>query len=90
MTLTIMIIVWIALCIFTDYKIYLSNQNFYKNNKEWIEKNPLCPYKYPFLKKYVIFVFCIFYPYFLIGSIFWYGLVILKSDRNIFNGEKFN
>ena len=81
------VIIWFIICIYVDYRIYKTNQSFFKKQKGFIVKHPLL-YEQDFLDRYISGVIFFLHPFILFTAILHFGLSILNSNRSIFNGEK--
>ncbi len=83
--------VWLSVCFFVDYKLYLQN-------KRWESKpeNKVEMLKYPeiYIRTYfdnvIKNIFWILFPLMLFANILKFGFSILSNDRDFFTGEKLN
>lgn len=84
--LIIGIIVWISICIYTDWKMYYANLVWVEKNKEHVEKYPLV-YTDNFAKRYIKGFLFILFPTLLFICVLINGIKVFKNNRSIFNGE---
>lgn len=83
----VLVIIWFIICIYVDYRIYKTNQSFFRKQKDFIVKHPLL-YEQDFLDRYLKGFIFLFHPAYLIIQLLLFGFTILNSNRSIFNGEK--
>lgn len=85
MIVIISAIVWILICVYTDWKMYYTNQKYISKHGNGIDTE--FEYKLSFCEGYVKGLFFIFYPILLFLFIFWNGTKIFSRNRSIFTGE---
>lgn len=84
--IVISIVVWVSLCIYTDWKIYYANRTYLVKNEKHYNGSILRNIP-TFSDRYAIGICFPFYPIFLFILILINGLKILKNDRSIFDGS---
>lgn len=85
-TIIISTVIWIMLCVYTDWKMYYANSIWKKKNIEEFEKYHSI-YTDNFEERYIKGLFFIFFPILLFICILINGIKVLKTNRSIFSGE---
>lgn len=80
------IVLWIALCVYTDWKMYFANSVWKKKNKDKFEKYHFI-YTDNFVERYIKGFFFIFFPILLFICVLINGIKVFKNNRSIFSGE---
>ena len=79
-------IIWISICIYTDYKIYLANKKALELAVDYYKKFPLHlidTFKFRYFKGACFLL----YQILLLMLIWQSGLIIFKKDINVFTGN---
>jgi len=75
------LILYITICIYTDWRIYTTNEAFYKQNPDVIREIDT------FSDRYFYSLGLILTPFFLFITILVNGIKILNPKRSIFTGQ---
>ena len=85
-TITISVVIWVSVCIYTDWKIYKANRTYLVKNEKHYRGSILLNIP-TFSDRYAKGLCFIFYPILLFILLIINGIKILKNDRSVFDGS---